>query len=121
MKGRAFIDLLRREADAQQTVERFDEAAKFDLLADAVEEADGSFRDLIESECPFVEAEGAVVEGDGWWDTRQIIDGVGGSFMPDPAGKCGFSIGVALSYLDRRGLIERKEGEPHMVRFVEGA
>lgn len=27
----------------------------------------------------------------------------------------------ALSYLDRRGLLIRKEGEPHMVRFVDAA
>ena len=111
MKGRAFIDSLRGHILGWPLSRE-----QQDLLADAVEEADGGFRDLIESECVFVESEGAVVEGDGWWDTGRILDGTGGSFEVDVHG-C--TIGKALSYLERRGLIERKEGEAHLVRFVE--
>lgn len=91
------------------------------LLADAIEEADGSYRALIESECLWIETPGATVEGDGWWSTLHILDGIGGSFEIAPEHNFNHTINRALSYLDRRGLIERKEGEPHMVRFVGDA
>lgn len=91
------------------------------LFADAIEEADGSFRDLIESECLWIETPGAEVEGDGWWSTLHILDGIGGSFEIAPEHNFNHTINRALSYLDRRGLLIRKEGEPHMVRFVEDA
>ena len=61
MKGKAFLADLRNRSKGALWARHGDECA---LLADAVEEADGSFRDLIESECVFVETEGAVVEGE---------------------------------------------------------
>jgi len=89
------------------------------LLADAVEEADGSFRDLIESECVLVqEGDGDNVEQE-WWDTTLMESGIGNHIEMPPAYSP--SVQRALSYLDRRGLLIRKEGEPHMVRFVDAA
>lgn len=97
-----------------------DEGEIFNLLADAVEEADGSFRDLLQSECVMASSD-ATVAGDvltisrPWWDTGRILDGCGGEI----AIPCRGTLTRAISYLERRGLIERKDGEPHMVRFVE--
>ena len=109
--GQLLIDALRGPAYINP------ERDEMTLLADAVEEADGSFRDLIESECLWCENEGATVEGDGWWDTHVSHDGAGGEVQMKPTGL----LAQALSYLDRRGLLIRKEGEPHMVRFVDAA
>ncbi|MBL0142616.1 MAG: hypothetical protein IPP91_11085 [Betaproteobacteria bacterium] len=75
------------------------------LLADLAEEGLGSLRALVDSECLW--------EGDGWWDTSETIDGTGGTVPNDDY----FTGCIAL--LDRAGEIERKEGEPHMIRFVE--
>lgn len=108
MKGRAFVARLRSTAYFNPEL---DEQR---LLADAVEEADESFRALIESECLTV-----TPPGETWWDTLNILDGVGGSFPVHPLSGERYSINKALSYLDRRGLIVRKEGEPHLVRFTE--
>jgi len=96
MRGRAFIDRLRRMAETARLSGEVAISEEYALEADAVEEADGSFRSLIESEC--------ILDG-GWWETRTDDD--------EP------TIARALSYLDRRGLIERKPGEPHLIRFVE--
>ena len=97
MKGPAFIEWLRRPWGVIVY------PPIGDFLADAVEIADDAA--LATVECySFHDGRS------GLWDTgtarstltRQRLD-------------------RAISYLDRRGLIERKEGEPHMVRFVEGA
>lgn len=95
MKGRAFIDRLRKEWPSSDILSREARA----LLADAVEIADEAARELIESE--------SIDCGD-WWDTHSE-----GFSEDDGAAQ------RAISYLDRRGLIERKEGEPHLVRFRE--
>lgn len=94
MKGRAFIERLRARGE-QLVATRAEQA----LLADAVEEADESTRTTIESYCP---------SSEGWWDTSAA--------EPSEVGEI---VDWSLSYLDRRGLIERKEGEPHLVRFVK--
>lgn len=97
MKGPAFIEGIRSfrlfasdESEAMQIAH---------LLADAVEEADGAFRDLVESE--------AWMPVDDWWDTSVADDHVRQHLER------------AISYLERRGLLERKAGEPHMIMFVE--
>lgn len=106
MKGRAFIDLLR--ASVTNAIVDRDEA---NLLADAVEIADEECRNLIDCEClPVTKGLSEL-----WMDTSSAINGFGGdstTYLRD-------EIARALSYLDRRGLIERKEGELHLVRFVE--
>lgn len=63
------------------------------LLADLAEEGLASLRAMVEC--------GGVCVGE-WYDVRNMIEGVG-----------------AVSILDRAGAIERKPGEPHLVRFVE--
>ena len=79
------------------------------LLADFAEEGLASMHDVIVSECPR--------DGE-WFDTTCILDGTGDSVELDE----GLNVLVtkAASLLDRSGAIERKPGEPHMVRFVEG-
>lgn len=95
MKGRALIKALRGALHRPLTI------ADRELLADAVEEADASYRAFIESECRAV--------GD-YYDARETAEF---------ADLTGGTLDRAISYLDRRGLIERKAGEPHLVRFVE--
>ena len=92
MKGRAFVEGLRAGRPAILRTQDVGE-----LLADAVEIADEACWELIVSECLRV---------DPWWNTQFSAS---------------TEIDYALSYLDRRGLIERKAGEAHMVRFVEEA
>ena len=111
MKGRALVDSLR---NPQGLKSDFGCPELCDLLADAVEETDVTSRSLIESECHrFPEGvyfAGQPTSGRAWWfDTDDV----------EPYAKP--HINRALSYLDRRGLIERKAGEPHLVRFVEEA
>ena len=96
MKGRALIDTLRETRGPVSLLRE-----EFALLADAVEEADDSTRTTVESCCP---------RADDWWDTSAAYPGDTQQIVE-----------WSLSYLDRRGLIERKEGEPHLVRFVEEA
>jgi hypothetical protein len=76
------------------------------LVCEAMTEADSSFRALIECECLWV---GDCITADradaGWWDTTS------GDHEETSA------YAKAVSYLDRRGLLIRKEGEPHLVRF----
>lgn len=111
MKGQAFIDRLRGSAYVNP------ELNEQRLLADAVEEADGSFRDIIESECVCIqEGDGANVEEE-WWNTSLMESGLGNVIEMPPA--YAPTVRKALDYLDRRGLIERKEGAPHLVRFVD--
>lgn len=77
------------------------------LLADLAEEGLASLRELVESEC---------VHGhDGWWDTSSIYDGIGDTVA---LGQNAL-LNIAVPILDRAGAIERKEGEPHLVRFIE--
>lgn len=95
MKGQAFIERLR--ARGEQLIPTRDEQR---LLADAVDLADEASREVILLE-PFNRWENGAM----WYDTARV--------MPTAKGH----VARALSYLDRRGLIERKEGEPHMVRF----
>lgn len=116
MNGRAFINWLRMMAETMRQSNKPSPAAEFSLLADAVEEADASFRTTIESECSAIlvptDSPGIV---DVWWETR-----CKDLFEPDRY-HSGPTIDVmkALSYLDRRGLIERKSGGAHLIRFVE--
>lgn len=112
MKRRALIDTLRA---AHGPVALLRE--EFELLADAVEEADSSHRSFIECECLFVADDDSPVEGAGWWDTLAVMDGTGGHIDSRPVEST--LIGKALAYLTRRGLIERKEHFPQMVRFLE--
>ena len=73
------------------------------LLADAVEIADEACRETVERRSWRVDGVFPC-----WWDTG------------DPRSKkTRDELDRALSYLSRRGLIERKPGEPHLVRFVE--
>jgi hypothetical protein len=67
------------------------------MLADALDEADDSFRSQIELECREIH---------GWYNINTAEIGV-------------VNISKALAYLEKRGLIERKAGEPHLVRFVD--
>lgn len=121
MKGRAFIESLRGHVLGWPLSRE-----QQDLLADAVEEADESFRDLIESECLFSPGPGFSRHySGGWWDTHFTVwrreNGMGGDALVEGPIDAATDAQIcrAISYLDRRGLIERKEGEPHMVRFVE--
>ena len=70
------------------------------VLADALDEADDSFRSQIECECREVIDGGQV-----WYDTGTVETGV-------------VNISKALAYLEARGLIERVGG---LVRFVGAA
>jgi hypothetical protein len=97
MKGRAFIDRLRKEWASGDSISR---EARI-LLADAVEIADEACRELIRSE--FMQAAGYYVCNIAYEYPEGNDD----------------ELRHALAYLGRRGLIVRKEGEPHMVRFVE--
>lgn len=63
---------------------------EFALLADAVAIADEAATELIKE---------FSMDDYGWWDASQCR--------------------TEAAYLERRGLIERAEGEPHMVRFIE--
>lgn len=97
MRGSAFIEGIRsfrlfaaNESEAMQIAH---------LLADAVEEADEASRALVESE--------AWMLVDDWWDTSGADAHVREHLER------------AIFYLDRRGLIVRKEGAPHMIMFVE--
>lgn len=99
MNGRALIDWLR---DHRYETGDAPAGALRDLLADAVELADTSCKSDIETGCVWL---GQDVGR--WYDTRQDL-------AEDQE-----YIDRAIYYLDRRGLIERKEGEPHLVRFVE--
>lgn len=91
MKGRAFIDSLR---DPLGLKSDFGCPETCDLLADAVEIADANSRLILQRECK---------TRDGWMVVPPMIGW----------------LGDAAHYLDRRGLIERKSGEPHLIRFVE--
>lgn len=99
MKGQAFIDFLREPFDPDSRHPSDEEGI---LLADAVELADESCKSDIECGCAWLGQ-----DADRWYDTRQAL-------AEDQD-----HIGRAIHYLDRRGLIERKAGEPHLVRFVE--
>ena len=108
MKGRAYIAWLRSFSPEMLFYQRLLCRHEALLLADAAEIADEAAADLIERE--------SLRAGD-WWDTRYAINGLGDYNEVDECDP----INKALSYLDRRGLIERKEGEPHLVRFVKEA
>lgn len=98
MIGRDFIDSLRGHVLGWPLSRE-----QQDLLADAVEEADRSYRELIKFESwPMY---------DGWLDVRIVgtASDLGARIQ---------AMNGALSYLERRGLIERKDGEPHLVRFT---
>lgn len=111
MRGKDFIDRLRGSAYVNC------ELHEQRLLADAVEEADGSFREIIESECVCVpDGDGVNVEEE-WWDTSLMESGIGNVIEMPPA--YAPTVRKALDYLDRRGLIRRKDGAPHLVRFVD--
>lgn len=101
MKGRALIDTLRETRGPVSLLRE-----EFSLLADAVEIADEAEMSLIECGCQQVE-----VDGRTWYDTRYYADAM---LAEDQE-----FVARALSYLDRRGLIERKEGEAHLVKFME--
>lgn len=109
MKGRALIDYLRNPL-----CETAANCGYLILLADAVEIADDACRTTIETECSRwpdgIYFAGQPTHLHTWWfDTAEV----------EPYVKP--HIARALSYLGRRDLIERKEGEPHLVRFVEEA
>lgn len=105
MKGRALIDFIWRQRDADLNTPLPGDVCK--LLVDALEIADEAARALIESEC--------LPALDGWFDVSRALNGVGGYNFVDDCDE----INTAISYLDRRGLIERQEDAPHLVRFVE--
>lgn len=78
-----------------------------------------SLREIIESECRWIDNPGAEVEGDGWWDTKT-------SFLCETVEEAELGgkpalpfVAVAVTLLERAGEIIRKEDEPHLVRFVE--
>lgn len=72
------------------------------MLADAMDIADTSARSLIESECL---AAGPGPGSSRWWDTSTAD--------PESVG----AMGQALRYLAARGLLVRREGAGHIVRF----
>lgn len=74
------------------------------MLADAMEIADESARSHIECSC--MHAGGTPTDGL-FWDTAQVAE-------EDKAW-----IEQELRYLDSRGLLIRKEGEPHVVSFKD--
>ncbi len=90
------------------------------MLADLAEEGLSSLRSLVESECVFVR-EGPQFNNfrQGWWDTSALIDGLGGEITLLAEARERATIDAAVALLDRAGEIERKPGEPHMVRFIE--
>lgn len=101
MKGRAFIDGLRHTGfhhlEYKQDV--------FDLLADAVEIADGDAASTL------INAFTNVGDDARDWINSSTVDNF-----------CLYSQSEgdkALHYLYRRGLIERHPTKPHLVRFVE--
>lgn len=101
MKGKAFIDGIR--SFTLLTTDPSEAMQIAHLLADAVEIADEGSTSVIQCNAAWL-----YVPED-WWDTGKI------SACPKAR------MDRALSYLDRRGLIERHPEKSHLVRFVEGA
>lgn len=92
-----------------------------DLSALAFKIADSCAASDIESNCPWATQDdegvaGEVVRGVGqWYDTSLAIDGLGGTLDADDQEW----LTEAVTYLDARGLLIRKDGAPHLVRIAE--
>lgn len=77
------------------------------MMADALEIADPSARCDIESNC-----ESHMVGEHRWWDTSRL----------DPDDEwAATAIAQAVRYLDARGLIERDQKRPELVRMLESS
>lgn len=76
-------------------------AKECEMLADAMEIADSCARADIETECRHA----GESDAGQWWDTSSIQ--MGGKRM----------VKQAIRYLESRGLLIRKDGEPHVVSF----
>lgn len=76
------------------------------MLADAINVADSACRADIECECRHVGSHDA----GHWYDTTQYDPT---KYNPE----IGAVIAIAVRYLEARGILIRKEGEPHVVTF----
>lgn len=76
------------------------------MLADAINVADSACRADIECECRHVGSHDA----GHWYDTTQYDPT---KYNPE----IGDVIAIAVRYLEARGILIRKEGEPHVVTF----
>ena len=83
-----------------------------ELIADLAERGLASLRETIESACPFTVG-GRLA--DGWWNTARPVNGYGEPVEISDEDDAILSSAIAL--LERAGEIERKPGEPHMIRF----
>ena len=85
---------------------------ELELIVELAEWGLASLRETIESACPFT-VRGRLA--DGWWNTAIPVDSNGEPV--EISDEDDAILSAAISLLERAGEIERRPGEPHMVRF----